>query len=182
MVIFGLTGKYAAGKGTVADYLVANGFVYHSLSDMLREELAERCIEESRPALLKLGNELREAEGPGALASRLARHLTSPLELVDSIRNPAEVDVLRQLPGFTLIGVDADPRLRFERLRTRNRQGDPMEWDTFKALEARETKSANPNAQQLAATFDLADVTVNNDGSLDELQAQVRTLLRDVIE
>ena len=39
-IIIGLTGENCAGKGTVADYLVQKGFYYYSLSDTIREELA----------------------------------------------------------------------------------------------------------------------------------------------
>src|SRR5690606_36551722 len=103
LMIIGLTGKFAAGKGTVADMLLERGFVYHSLSDVLREELARRGIGESRTSLMALGNELRAAEGPDALARRILDRLRDGRDhLVDSIRTPAEVETLRQLPDFTL--------------------------------------------------------------------------------
>ena len=41
-MIIGLTGKNAAGKGEVARFLQDKGFYYHSLSDVLREELKKR--------------------------------------------------------------------------------------------------------------------------------------------
>ena len=176
-MIVGLTGKYAAGKGTVAEILMRHGYRYHSLSDMLREELARRGVPESREALLALGNELREAEGPGTLARRMMVHLTEPKELVDSIRNPKEVDALREDTRFVLWGVDADPRVRFERLRARNRQGDPTSWEVFAALEAKETESDNPSAQQLGATFALADVVIQNDAGIEALEAQILRLI-----
>ena len=43
--IIGLTGRNAAGKGTVADLLKKRDFIYHSLSDTLREELSKRNME-----------------------------------------------------------------------------------------------------------------------------------------
>ena len=38
--IIGLTGRNAAGKGTVATMLKKRSFEYHSLSDTLRNELS----------------------------------------------------------------------------------------------------------------------------------------------
>ena len=38
-IVFGLTGKNASGKGTVAEILKKKNFTYHSLSDSLRDEL-----------------------------------------------------------------------------------------------------------------------------------------------
>lgn len=138
-MIIGLTGKFAAGKGTVADFLRSRDFVYHSLSDVIREELVARGIPESRENLLNLGNALRAADGPAALAIRIRDRLSDGRNhIVDSIRNPAEVHTLKEISGFFLLGVDADPVLRFERLRARNRIGDPETFEHFQALEARD--------------------------------------------
>lgn len=177
-MIIGLTGKFAAGKGTVAEQLVARGFRYHSLSDVLREELAARGIPESREALTVVGNELRTDGGPDVLARRIQARLQDGGDhVVDSIRNPAEVDALREVPGFFLLGVDADRTTRFERLRARGRQGDPTSFEQFVALEDRETHSVDPTSQRLAATFDLADEIVRNDGAIEALEAAVLEVL-----
>lgn len=177
-MIVGLTGKYAAGKGTVAELLGERGLAYHSLSDVIRDELAARGIDESRENLLRVGNELRAADGPAALALRILDRLRDDGDhIVDSIRNPAEVVALRQLDGFFLLGVDADPRVRFERLLARNRQGDPTTFEAFARLEAKETVSDDPKAQQLAATYALVDVVVMNDGSVADLRAAVDAVM-----
>jgi dCMP deaminase len=177
-MIVGLTGKFAAGKGTVADYLKGIGFVYHSLSDVLRDELRARGVAESRESLLALGNELRGLDGPAALAIRIQARLQDGRDhIVDSIRTPAEVVVLRQLPGFFLLGVDADQRVRYARLRARARVGDPETFEHFAALEARESSSDNPAGQQLHATWDLADEVVDNGGTVEALEAAVQAVL-----
>lgn len=173
-MIIGLTGKFAAGKGTVAEVLRARGFVFHSLSDVIREELMARGLPESRENLIETGNAMRRADGPAALAMRIKPRLGDGRDhIVDSIRNPAEVEVLRTMPGFILLGVDADPRVRFERLRARNRVGDPTTFEQFAELEARETHSTDPTTQQLMATWQLADVMVRNDTTIEDLAAAV---------
>jgi len=177
-MIIGLTGKFAAGKGTVADLLRRLGYRYHSLSDVIREELKSRGVAESREALTEAGNSLRRADGPAALAMRiLGRIQDGQPHIVDSIRNPAEVEVLRTIPGFFMIGVDADPRVRFERLVARGRQGDPTTFEQFSALEERETTSTDPSTQQLRATWALADEVVANDDTIEGLEAAVREIL-----
>ena len=176
--MIGLTGKYAAGKGTVAEVLKGRGFSYHSCSDVLREELAARAVTESREALLALGNELRRAGGPGELARRLTPRLKDGGDhIVDSIRNPAEVEALRELAGFVLLVVDAAPEVRFQRLRARARIGDPETFEAFHALEQRELVSDDPTTQQLNATIALADHALMNDGPLEELEQAVEDLL-----
>jgi len=177
-MIVGLTGKFAAGKGTVADHLRERGFAYHSCSDVLREELAARGVPESRENLLAIGNELRRDGGPDVLARRIAARLGDGRNhIVDSIRNPAEVAALREVPGFFLLGVDADQRTRFGRLVSRARQGDPTTFEQFAALEHQETHSTDPTTQRLHATFALADEVVMNDGDVTELHAQIDALL-----
>jgi len=177
-MIIGLTGKFAAGKGTVAEYLGRLGYRYHSLSDVIREELKQRGIPESREALTEAGNSLRRADGPAALAMRiLGRLQDGQPHIVDSIRNPAEVEVLRTIPGFFMVGVDADPRVRFARLVARDRQGDPTTFEQFAALEERETTSTDPSTQQLRATWALVDEVVANDATIDELERAVRAIL-----
>jgi dCMP deaminase len=177
-MLIGLTGKYAAGKGTVAEALQRRGFGYHSCSDVLREELAVRGLAESREALLALGNELRRAGGPGELARRLTPRLVDGADhIVDSIRNPAEVEALRELEGFVLIAVDACPQARFTRLRARDRIGDPVTYEAFQALEQRELESDDPTTQQLNATIALADHYLQNDGGVDDLHHALGSLL-----
>lgn len=179
-MIIGLTGTYAAGKGTVAELLEARDFAYHSLSDVLREELARQGVAESRRALFELGNRLRREEGAGALAQRIRPRLRQQERaIVDSIRNPAEVRELRELPDFLLLGVDASPEIRFERLRQRGRGGDPESWEDFRALEDREIRGGEDSDQQLERTASLADRVVRNDGGVDELAASLDAVLRE---
>ena len=97
-MVIGLTGPNAAGKGEVAAWLVSRGYTYHSLSDVLREELERRSLPPTRENLIAVGNELRAAEGAGALVARIGARLTGS-DVVDSIRNPSEVEALRRLPG-----------------------------------------------------------------------------------
>jgi dCMP deaminase len=177
-MIIGLTGRNAAGKGEVARYLESRGFEYHSLSDEIRAEIRGRGLEISRDVLIEVGNELRAAFGPGALAERvLARLGTERNAVVDSVRNPAEVAVLRRRKDFTLVAVEADQAVRFERSRQRGREGAPATVEQFVTEEGRELASGDPSAQQLLATRELADVTLVNNGSIEDLHRRLAEVL-----
>ena len=177
-VVIGVTGPNAAGKGEVSAYFRRHGFQLHSLSDIVREAAAERGFPPEREHLIRVGTELRERGGAGVLAERLLGRLGNR-DVVDSVRNPAEVDVLRTIPEFVLIGVRASAELRFARSRSRARPGDPETFDAFLAREAQEN-SRNPAGQQLQATFALADRIVDNDAGLPELHAQLDEVLRSL--
>jgi dCMP deaminase len=173
----GLTGRNASGKGEVARYLGARGFEYHSLSDVIREEIRARGEEPTRERLVETGNELREKLGAGVLAHRVIRRLESDVHaVIDSIRNPAEVETLRSTGQFRLVRVDADPRTRFDRIRERRREGDPEDFEAFQALEDREAEG-RAHSQNLLAVGEMADCAITNGGTLDELRAGVDALL-----
>ena len=69
-MIIGLTGKNASGKGEVGEYLKVRGFLFYSLSDVLRDELKKQKLPLTRENLTNLGNTLRNDRGPSATGGR----------------------------------------------------------------------------------------------------------------
>lgn len=176
-MIIGLTGPNAAGKGEVATWLAARGLSVVSLSDVVRQEARRRGLGEDRETLIGIGRDLRERHGPGVLAERILLQL-GPDGVVDSIRSPFEVEVLRQRPDFHLLGVDAPVEVRWQRAVQRGREGDRPDLATFVAREELENRNA-ANSQQLRKTLALADRTIQNDASLEVLAARVEAVLRE---
>jgi dCMP deaminase len=116
--------------------------------------------------------------GAGVLAERVLTRLGSDRNhVVDSIRNPAEVEVLRRRKDFVLLAVDAGRQARFERSRLRGREGAAATLEQFIREEDRELASDDPASQQLAATWQMADQVLQNDGSLAELHQKLTELL-----
>jgi dCMP deaminase len=177
-MILGLTGKNGSGKTAVSEYLRSRGFEYHSLSDEIREEIRRRGQEISRERLIEVGNELRAKHGPGVLAERILQGLErSQNYVIDSIRNPSEVDVLRSRGNFTLLAVEAEEAIRFERSRKRGRENAASTLEQFIEEESRELDSDNPAKQQLLATRQKSDLVVNNNGTIEELHRRLEELL-----
>jgi dCMP deaminase len=180
-MILGVAGPNGAGKGEVVAYLRTRSFTALSLSDVIREELQREGVEETRERMIDAGRALRAAHGAAVLADRLrTRLLPDRHYVIDSIRHPAEVEALRRASGrFRLLWIDAEPALRFERLRGRARSGDPDTLERLLALEGRERGSADGAAQQLDAVAALADAQLRNDGPLAALHAQLQRLLEE---
>ncbi len=174
-LVVGLTGPNASGKGEVAKFLATHGFSVHSLSDMVRDEATRRGLDHNRDTLIRLGVAMRAEGGPGALARRVLSRLKGRA-VVDSIRSPGEVEVLRSLPRFVLLGIDAPQPLRFQRSLLRGRLGDGATLDEFARKEDREN-SRTEAGQQLLATLALADIVINNDGTIEALRARAREAL-----
>src|SRR5207244_6637622 len=140
-MLIGLTGRNAAGKGEVARYLQKKSFYYHSLSDVIRDEIRSRDLQPTRELLIAVGNELRQRYGANILAERiLAKVEDDKHYVIDSIRNPAEVNAFRSAKHFKLIRIDAPPELRFQRILTRQRESDPRTLADFIELENREAE------------------------------------------
>lgn len=178
-LVLGLTGPNASGKGEVARLLGVRGFAPHSLSDIVREEALNRGLTTGRDDLIATGNDLRRRGGPGVLAERMLPRLGGR-DLVDSIRNPAEVEVLRRLRRFVLVGVTAPIEVRYRRALGRVGRGDAVEsLEAFAAKEAEEN-TAEMTAQRLEATFALADRILLNDGGLEALEGRIDNMLEEL--
>ncbi len=178
-MIIGLTGKNASGKGELANLLKEGGFQYHSLSDVLREELTNRKLPITRDNLIVVGNEIRLKYGPGVLANRILAKLDVDKNyVIDSFRHPQEVELFRSQNHFHLVHVTALPELRFERICSRKRESDPTNFEEFQKLEQIEANHPDQHGQQLEATGKLADVEIENNHSIKELQEQVKEMIR----
>jgi dCMP deaminase len=182
-MILGVAGLYAAGKGEVIAFLRERSFYAYSLSDVIREELASRGLEETRERMIEVGRALRAQHGEAVLAERIrAKLLPDRNYVVDSVRHPAEVEALRATPGpFHLLWVEAQEGVRFGRLRARRRGGDPRTLEELRELEGRELGSEDAAAQQLHAVQALADFTVRNDSTLEALHAAVQEVLEECL-
>lgn len=171
----GLTGTNGAGKGTAASFFVGKGYIYFSLSDLIREELEKTGLEATRNNLIQMGNSLRARFGPEILARRVLERVTGPA-IIDSIRNPREVDCLREQKGFILLAIDAPAEVRYQRVRARGREESAATLEDFIRKEAEEMTTAE-RGQQLQTCMKMADSTIINDGTIQDLFQKLEAFL-----
>jgi len=180
-MIIGLTGENCSGKSTVAEYLMKKSFYYYSLSDVIREELKAEGKAVTRENLIKKGNELREKGGSGVLGRKIAEKIQKDKNyVVDSIRNPVEVEELKKDGGFFLFHITAPAKTRFGRIKARRREEDPQTFAAFQEIEKLEMENEDKTKQNLKETFELADKKLVNDGSFGELNDKVDMLLSEL--
>lgn len=180
-MIIGLTGRNGSGKGAVAELLVKRGFAYHSLSDIIRAEIRKTGADVTREKMIVTGKKLRQEGGLGVLAEKILTLLNSDQNaIVDSIRNPGEVRVLKSRPDFALIAVHAEQGVRFERCRVRARENDPITLNEFIRLENAELKSSDESAQQLIATEKLANAIIENSSTLEQLERELDATIKQL--
>jgi dCMP deaminase len=181
-MLIGLTGRNASGKGEVAKYLQKKSFYYYSLSDAIRDEIRSRSEEPTRERLIIVGNELRQKHGAAVLAERILAKIEDDRHyVIDSIRNPAEVNAFSEAKNFKLIRVEAPLETRFKRILGRHRESDPRTFEEFVELEHREAEG-DDTSQNLVKVELMASYSVTNDGSLEKLYAQTDELLRTLLK
>jgi dephospho-CoA kinase len=167
MIIIGITGTLGAGKGTLVEYLVEKkGFAHYSVRAWLLEKIREQGLPEDRDSMFRLGNELRAAHGPAFITDQLYNEalISGKNCVIESIRTPGEAESLRSKGQFSLIAVDADPEIRYERILLRKSETDHISRETFLENEEREMNTTDPNKQNLKKCIGMADFILLNNG------------------
>lgn len=180
-MIIGLTGTFAAGKDAAADYLKEKGFFYTSLSDLVREECARQNRPIDRDTCKIVANEARGKFGANYFAKLSLQKIKesgAKNALVVSIRNTGEVMELKQNPDFKLVAVDAPIELRYTRAVARKSEKDQITFEKFKAQEEEEMASKKENEMQIGAILKMADFTIMNDRTLEELHKKIDSLFK----
>ena len=182
LMIIGVTGTFAAGKGEIVNILVEKGFKHYSVRGFLEEELRGRGLSLDRDNMINLANELRERFGPSYLAEKLYELAQRDGEdvVIESLRNPGEITALRAKGKFYLMAVDADPQARYNRLPNRGSSTDSVSFEKFMEQETREMESNDPNKQNLKKCIEMAEIRLDNNGSMDELRVKVESVLDEI--
>ncbi len=169
-----------AGKSTVADGLKPKGYKVINMGDAVREEARRRALEPSRPNLGKLMLELREKNGPGAIAELIKGQIensSSNVILIDGIRSNDEIGVLRKFGDVKLLAIHASTDTRFDFLQKRGRLDDPQTKEHFEERDDRELGVG------ISTSIALSDHAITNIGlTKDELISSAFKIIQGWIE
>ena len=183
MIIFGITGTLGAGKGTIVEYLTSKyNFEHYSVRAFLVERIEEKGLPVNRDSMVVVANELRASQSPSFIIDELYKKAVESGKncIIESIRTPGEVDSLRKKENFWLIAVDANAKVRYERITARKSETDNVSFDAFVENEKREMTSSDPNKQNLSKCIEMADFVIDNSGSLFDLQQKVEDVLKKI--
>lgn len=176
-MIIGLTGTISAGKSTVANILIKKGFEHHTYSDILRLEAKKRNIEPTRKNLQELGNKIKEeSKNFGILSKLIIENSKSKDIIADGIRTVDEIIELKKHPNSIVIAIDAPQKIRYARLKKRNRLGDPLSFEEFKKIDDHENKGLT-KGQEIDKCIEKADFIINNSKELDGLEKELNKIL-----
>lgn len=187
-VIVGVVSTIGAGRSTVINYLMdERGFKPFSLSEIVKKEARDRGLDQIRGRLQDVGNSLRQSYGNDILARRMVTQLSHAVSegqyiVLDGIKHPEEVLELRKKRHFFLVAINAPAEVRFERILARRRHGDPKTLDEFRFLDERDKGITEPDhGQHVSHAMELADFTIENTGSLDELKRKTEIIVKRIL-
>ena len=169
-----------SGKSTIVSALKAKGIETLNLGDGVRAEAKRRNLEPTGDNLGKLMLELREKNGPGAIANLLTESIKNSQSnaiIVDGVRSTAEIEVLRSVGTVKLLSIEATPDTRYKFLSSRGRSDDPITREKFEERDNRELGVG------IGESIAIADETiVNSDITLDELTERAYKVIEKWID
>ena len=169
-----------AGKSTIVSSLKARGLEALNLGDGIRAEAKKRNLEPTGENLGKLMLELREKNGPGAVADLLTERIKnsqSEVIVIDGVRSTAEIEVLKNVGPVKLLSIEASTDTRYKFLGVRGRSDDPVTREKFEERDKRELGVG------IGKSIAIADETIsNNNITLDELTERAYLVIEKWIE
>ncbi len=176
-IILGLVGPIASGKGTVAKYLQEKqGANVYKFSTVLRDVLQRLHLDVSRKNLQDISTILRKSFGEDILAKTIAEDTEKDqgsLVVVDGIRRWADITYLNKKDNFILVGVDADPKIRYQRLiKRKENEGDSSK--TYEEFLKDQDQEADAEIPEI---INSASELIYNDHELEVLYNNIDSLL-----
>ena len=171
-----VTGMPGAGKSEVAEVFRKKGHPIIVMGDIIREETRRRGLEPNRENTKKIALELREKDGPGAVAKHCIEKMNETLAetiVIEGCRSLAEVDVFDDYAEkVTIVSVHTSPSTRFKRLKNRGRDDAPLEWESFRERDLREISIG------LGGVIAMSDIMLINEGTIEELQKSSKEIAK----
>jgi len=179
-IILGLVGSLASGKETTKNYLAEK---YNAkdcrFSSILRDVLSRVAVPNSRENLQKVSTILRANFGENLLAKAIANDaskLDADVVVIDGVRRFTDIEHLKDLPDFILVKIDADPKIRYERMKLRNEN----EGDDKKTFEEFLKDHESEADKQIPEVMKTAKYSIDNSGSFEDLYKQIDEIVSNL--
>jgi dephospho-CoA kinase len=188
MKIIGISGTNGSGKDSLGQMLQDNyGWLFISVTDILRDELRRRGEPIERKNLRALSSEWHEKYGAGALTNLAVKNFEPVKDeynglVIASLRRPGEVHKLHELGG-KLVWVDADPKIRYGRIAGRNRSAeDDKTFEEFITDERLEMDGGAGHTLNMSEVKKLADIFIENDSNdIEDFKKAAEKALKDYL-
>jgi cytidylate kinase len=189
--VIGLAGTNGSGKDTIGHLLVkSHGYMFVTVTDLLRAEAARRSLKTEREVLRAISSQWRRELGLGVLVDKAIAEYEKNADdyegvVIASLRNPGEADRIHEFDG-TMLWIDGDPRIRYERIQANASQRNRAEEDnkSFAEFQAEELIEMYPPVGSDSASLNMSEVKnrcdatiINDTQDLDVLQQAIELVL-----
>jgi dephospho-CoA kinase len=103
--------------------------------------------------------------------------------VLSGLRSRGEADAIREAGGI-IVGVDADPKVRYGRIYARQRDAETGKtYDQFLQQDEYENRGISETGpgRGIKSIIESADILITNNGSLEELTAQIKEKLGPLV-
>jgi cytidylate kinase len=168
--IIGISGTNGAGKDSLGQMLAEeHGWLFVSVTDILRDGLHQRGVPIERENLRNLSAEWRRESGLGILIDKAVEQFEAQKNdykglAIASLRNPGEANRVHELGG-KVVWLDGDSKVRYERIHSRQRSTeDQKTFEQWLAEEQAEMQHSGDEATlSMAGVKAKADIFIKND-------------------
>ena len=177
-VLIALAGESGAGKSTSAQMLQVMGFHLIELTKRLRGEAKALFGAPTRADIQRYARDVQGNNGNDHFARIALEDFGDETRgdiVLDGIRNPDELDYItsftaRTARAFWLLAVVTPAETRFARVKRRNREGDPTEYDHFREDDRRALGDGKSGFQTNAYLIERAHRRIENTGDTGDLE------------
>ena len=177
MRIMGVSGLPGSGKGFVSDIATEKGAMIVSMGDIIREEAKKRgeSTKETAKNLRKEHGQYIVAEMTIEKIKKLQEEGFESSILVDGIRSQYEVNLFKKnFNNFIIVSIFANPKLRFERIKSRKREDDTTDYNVFAERDQRELDFGIGNV------ISLSDKIIINESDIESFEQKIREFLEEI--
>lgn len=176
--IIGIVGTIGAGKDTAGDYISKKlNIPSFQISSPLKQILLQEGKELTRENLIDLGTRLASEKGEAHLAEYILKRAPE-VSIITGMRQLGQLSFLKSATDLILISIDANPEVRFERVKRNSKLGEASTLDAFISKE--QAENSPPNVQRLFECMKLAEYQVINEGSLNDLYARLDDIMQEL--
>jgi len=176
--VIAIVGKIGAGKDEAAEYLSKKlNWPVFKVSQPLKDELKRQGKEINRENLAKLGTEWSKKKGDDYLA-RLALKKHKGNLIICGPRQLGQINFLRQNSNLIILAINARDNIRFKRVIKRNSVKEAKNLQKF--IEEEIKNDASDGANQVVKCIKLANIAVENNGSLDNLHRNLDKAIKKI--
>ena len=177
MRVMGVSGLPGSGKSFVSEIAMKKGAMIVSMGDIIREEAKKRGESTGETAA-----NLRKEYGQYIVAELTIKKIKKIIEegfessiIVEGIRSQHEVDLFKESFGdFIILSISANPQVRFERIKARQREDDMTDYNIFKKRDEQELGFG------IGDVISLSDKIIINESDLESYCSEIADYLEEI--